>query len=329
MTASVVMSIIGGIRRGAIGTWRFVSPVYWDGFHRIRVPERSDIPGSVGEQNVAEPSASALTVEVTAGSAHSTSRKPQWKAPNTQPTHDSVPVLSLHGSWTACKDLASPNSNEDAFLWVAERQVAAVFDGATESFAARRWVRIIRNAWKLDSPIDLAALQKQYSDDISLMSLSWAQEHAVGRGSFTTIASIQPAPGGLSATCVGDSAILLAKDGCVVQAFPSLDSTAYSSVPDALGSSSVLLESGRELLDTCTWVIPVYRDEIDMVVLATDAVAVWLLQGNGTVPDGRLAAALAIEKTHEWEQLVATERDAGRMKPDDSTVMIIDVGGSG
>jgi len=233
--------------------------------------------------------------------------------------------LSLLGVWTACKDLPLPDGNEDAWVWVDDVQRAAVFDGATESFAARRWVSILTEAWEQDSAIDLEALQRQYADAGAAMNLSWAQEEAAGRGSFTTLASVQAAPGGLDATCVGDSAILLVKDARIVEAYPSLDPADYSSVPEALGSSTEHLNQGQRLLQTCSWTIPVAPDDIDMAVLATDAVAVWLLQGNRNHTNELLAATLQIDDQAHWEHIVAGEREAGRMKADDSTVMILKV----
>jgi len=235
-----------------------------------------------------------------------------------------VPTLSLWGVWTACKDLSLPDGNEDAWVWVDVAQRAAVFDGATESFAARRWVSILTQAWEQDSAIDLEALQRQYGDAVAAMSLSWAQEDAVRRGSFSTLASIQAAPGGLYARCVGDSAILLVKDGRIVEAYPSLDPADYSSVPDALGSSSEHLNRGHSLLEACSWTIPVAPGDIDMVVLATDAVAAWLLQGNRNHTNELLAATLEIDDRAHWEHMVASERGAGRMKADDSTVLILE-----
>jgi serine/threonine protein phosphatase PrpC len=157
------------------------------------------------------------------------------------------------------------------------------------------------------------------------MDLSWAQHEASQRGSFTTIASIEPAPGGLNATCVGDSAIVLLRDGDIVDAFPSPDPAHYSSVPDALGSSADHLAYGRELLEVCKWTIPLEPGAVDTVVLATDAVAVWLLSGDAAVHQKRLTAINSCNSAESWEALVHTERARGHMKTDDSTVMLIDV----
>ena len=325
------MGIIGGIKNGAIATWRFISPVYWDGFHRIRVPADKATTESATETTALDAPVTTTAEELEITTLAPVLAKPRWRAPLTQPTHNSVPALSLMAAWTVCKDLALPEGNEDASVWVSERQLAAVFDGATESFAARRWVNILSTAWEQDHHTDtgrMTALQQQYAADVNAMDLSWAQEQAAGRGSFTTVASIQAAPGGLAATCVGDSAIALVKNGCIVEAYPSMQPVDYSSVPDALGSSQELLSLGQELLETCSWTIPVEPGEFDMVVLATDAVAVWLLEENHLQPNGHLAAVLEIGDATAWEQLVAKEREAGRMKTDDSTVMIIAVEGA-
>jgi serine/threonine protein phosphatase PrpC len=240
-------------------------------------------------------------------------------------THDAVPTVTFVACWSLCKDPLLPESNEDGAVWVADRQLAAVFDGATESFAARRWVNIVRREWASGSPLNLEALQREYADHINAMELSWAQESAAGRGSFTTVASIVPAPGGLSATCVGDSAILLVKDGKIAQAYPSMDPMDYSSVPDALGSTKETLSLGQELIQTCSWTIPVEPDEFDLALLATDAVAMWLLEGNEAQPNERLTSARAVSDDAAWEHLVTHEREAGHMKTDDSTLVVVSI----
>lgn len=332
------MKIIGGIR-SVLRAWVFyVDPLHWHYLDQARrqAREREHRSEAVeaGEEHAAGLGIARtlttyeLTQPIPGGAADNSflqPPKPPWRAPLTHTTHDLVPTLSLLGVWTACKDLPLPDGNEDAWVWVDDVQRAAVFDGATESFAARRWVSILTEAWKQDSAIDLEALQLQYADAGAAMTLSWAQEEAAGRGSFTTVASVQAAPGGLAATCVGDSAILLVKDARIVEAYPSLDPADYSSVPDALGSSSEHLNQGHGLLEACSWTIPVSPGHIDMVVLATDAVAVWLLQGNRNHTNELLAATLQIDDQAHWEHIVAGEREAGRMKADDSTVMILKV----
>ena len=322
------MKIFGGIRRAAIATWRFISPVYWYDFHRIRIPPDGESSTPIDDEPREAAPPSAELASQAPGVETATRARHPWKAPEAVVTSDALPRVSLLRAWTTCKDPLLPDSNEDAWAWVSQRSAAAVFDGATESFAARRWVGLLKEAWSNEPSIDLATLQHRYAEAIQAMSLSWAQEQAADRGSYTTLASVTPTPGGLQATCIGDSAILLLKDGSITQAYPSMDAADYSSVPDALGSTTDVLDLGEELLRTCTWTIPVNPGDIDTVMLATDACAVWLLDGDEPTRQSRLQAIMDIESDEQWEGLVQDERRAKRMKTDDSTVLVLAVEGS-
>ena len=328
------MGVFGGIRRGAVATWRFISPTYWYGFRRLR-PDDLDFltepAGSTQDTNpIAPPHAPLPRPDATESRELPPQLtrdipEPRWTPTITPVTGTAVPCLSLRAGWTVCKDPELPDSNEDAAVWIPNRQAAAVFDGATESFAAKRWVSILRDGWKRAGALDLPSLQQQYADEITSMNLTWAQQQASERGSFTTLASVEPTDGGLAATCIGDSAIILIREATIVQAFPSRDPQYYSSVPDALGSHSTLLDSGQELLRLCSWTIPLDPGEIDCIALVTDAVAVWLLLDNSSSEPSRLTRTLAIDQSDDWEALVTAERAAGHMKVDDSTVLLLEV----
>lgn len=241
------------------------------------------------------------------------------------PRHKSTPQVSLKGSWTVCKDFEHPNGNEDCFAWSPELQRAAVLDGATESFAAKKWVDIVAEDWIDKNKFELASAQAKYAEHISSLDMTWAQEQAASRGSFTTLASFEPIPGGLLATCIGDSAILLIKDSVALYGFPSMNASDYSSVPEALGSESELLSAGVELIHACTWTIPLEPGEIDSIILSTDAVAAWILTPDSGANHERIASLIGIAQVDQWRELVHQERSAGRMKADDSTFAYLTV----
>lgn len=327
--------MFGGIKE-FIRVWTFyVDPLHWHYLEQARrslvdshqapaAPAVSEFDDSSVENEAAQAPPLLDDDAVDEGRpTELTPRRPRWVPTIVPVTETGTPQLKVVSAWTTCKDLQHPESNEDAALWVPEIQRAAVFDGATESFAAKRWVAIIREAWKTASKPDLKHVQVAYDDEIGQMQLSWAQEQASERGSFTTIASIEPTQGGLAATCIGDSAILLIKDDRIIQAYPSPDPSHYSSVPDALGSSSTLLGYGEELLTLCTWTIPVTSGDVDQVILATDAVAVWLLTESTHREATPLQLLLGCSSDETWNAIVVSERHAGRMKTDDSTAVVL------
>lgn len=246
----------------------------------------------------------------------------RWE-PSQQPlVHNVVPRLSLFSTWTTSKEPGS--TNEDAALWSTNFSAAAVFDGATESFAASRWVNILTKQWEANSRLDLPLAQREYEEQISQLPLSWAQSEAIHRGSFATFATIRPVSGGLMATLVGDSAIIIYKRGEITDSFPFTTSEEFTSVPDALPSSPALLEIGTTLLSRGTWTIGVSPESTSYIVLATDALAAWLLVSGVHARRQRFLEVIRCRSCETWETLVKRERRMGRMKIDDTTVMVLE-----
>lgn len=252
--------------------------------------------------------------------------KPPWRPQVERRQSAATPDLSLLASWTVAKQVDSPTTNEDAAVWIPQRQQAAVLDGATESYAAHRWVSIIVNQIQASGRIDLPSAQDQYAANLSSGSLSWMQAEAAQRGSFTTLATVQPTPGGLRATLVGDSAIILLSSGSILRAYPFSDADSFSSAPEALASAPDLLESTQRLLDDCTWDIAL-SSAVDTVMLVTDAVAAWLLVNDEALRKSRVQRVLRCRTDMDWADLVVRERSLGEMKTDDSTTIILEAVG--
>ena len=249
-----------------------------------------------------------------------------WRPPESAPRNSHTPTVHFRRAFTVCKDLDYADGNEDFFVWADDRGGAAIFDGATESFAARRWVRMLAAAWKTNPQLDFEHLQSRYEDEIDTLNLGWAQAQARQRGSFTTLASVTPTEGGLAATLIGDSCIALCKDNAVLQMLPSSDPSFFRSTPEALASTPNLLTVNKELMDACSWIIPLEPGEIDCVVLMTDAIGHWVTSEPASSEESRIESVLACRGEDQWSALVQHERASGRMKADDSTVVVLGVG---
>lgn len=262
----------------------------------------------------------------TKGSPLPASHKPPWRPQGERQQSAATPSLSLLASWTVAKQVDSPTTNEDAAVWIPERHQAAVLDGATESYAAQRWVSIIVNQMQASGRIDLASAQDEYAASMSSEALSWMQAEAAQRGSFTTLATVQPTHGGLRARLVGDSAIILLSSGSVLRAYPFSDAESFSSAPEALASAPDLLDSTQRLLDECTWDIAL-TSAVDTVMLVTDAIAAWLLVNDKALRRSRVQQVLGCRTDMDWADLVIRERIRAEMKTDDSTAIILEVGG--
>jgi hypothetical protein len=219
------------------------------------------------------------------------------------------------------------DSNEDVSLFLADGGRAAVFDGATESFAARRWARLVASCWEQDAEDFMGRAQAEYALGASDRALSWAQEEASQRGSFTTIAAIRTAPGGLRTTIVGDSSVLFLNRDEITESFPYATAEEFGSTPLALGSDAASLEPCVDVLRRSTWLLPVDTSVVTDVLLVTDAVAAWLLVDDPAARIARVRALRGIRTLEQWRDLVHAERTGRRLKTDDSTVVLMSIEG--
>lgn len=221
---------------------------------------------------------------------------------------------------TASKDPTLPESNEDAWAFDEAGDGVVMLDGATESFAARRWARLLAGQWATGGADWLATAQSLYARAMDGVELSWAQEAAAQRGSFATVAAIRGVDHGLEATCVGDTCVMLVAGERLLASHPITSPAQFTSAPVALPSDPTQLDSARELLGGCRVLLPVPAEGLE-AWLATDAVAAWLLAGSAQERQSRIRAVRAVASQEEFVRLVADQRAAGLMKTDDSTVV--------
>ena len=225
---------------------------------------------------------------------------------------------------TCAKDLTDPASNEDATLLRLGQDRAAVFDGASESFAARRWARQVAHRWgRSTSPGWLAQARGDYAQHVDALAKTWAQEVAAERGSYTTIAAVTLTPAGLSVTTVGDSCVFLLDQEEIVWSHPFTSEEQFTSAPQALSTRPDLTEDDDDALIHGTLLIQPARVAATHVMLATDAVSAWLLTDDPDQRRKRTRQLLASRSGDDFATLVADERTSGRLKVDDTTVLVL------
>ena len=220
--------------------------------------------------------------------------------------------------------------NEDAFTWSPRRSVLALSDGASESFDSGLWARIlvglfvVRPALSL-SRVDLAILA--YTRHHDPQSMSWSRQAAFDRGSFATLLGVVVSPelDQARVLAVGDTVALLLDGTRLVASFPYTD-------PEEFQRQPTLLSTRREhnsflrrpdLAETATTVWQLDRLAQPRIVCMTDAVAEWFLRHAQADPCAG-EVLLGMSDVADLDGLVARERAAGRMRVDDSTVLILE-----
>jgi hypothetical protein len=226
------------------------------------------------------------------------------------------------------EDAAWPDADE--VVPVDDRVRVAVADGAAESLLAGAWARLLAQAATRYHPRALRRAVRWAVDRwpghvtrwLDGREPAWWQLEKLNRGAHATVVVAQLSPDGAwRAAAVGDSCLLHLRDGRIHQAFP-VDS------PDAFGTRPHLVSSVAP--DRCR---PVHTAGVcapgDRLLLATDALAMWLLAAGGTTgPNGLdevLDTANGAGARTAFADWAAHARGTRALRDDDVTLLVVDV----
>ena len=67
------------------------------------------------------------------------------------------------------------------------------------------------------------------------------------------------------------------------------------------------------------------RSNVNRVLLATDAISCWLLVDDAELQQDRIHRILACQTLEDFKELVSSERLAGALKVDDSTIAVLGI----
>lgn len=228
-------------------------------------------------------------------------------------------------SATVPKEPERPESNEDRFAHRLAYRRWALCDGASESFASRTWARIVALMFVADPAIDVEWIDRaiqRFASQFDQSEMSWSKAAAYERGSFSTLLGVEwdDLSKLLDIVAIGDTAAFLCSGGTVMESFPYTTVDDFNQNPLLLGTSSHLnkmLTSQEEIGRRIVW-RPLDHVE-PSVILATDAIAAWIL----AAPLDRAAKVLALGSVEQLEQLVLEARASRQMRIDDTTVVIL------
>lgn len=207
---------------------------------------------------------------------------------------------------------------------------AAVADGATESMFSRAWAEILARRLVDQSATTPEAFedrlpdwQQEWKGAIRERSEErpWYVAAKVAEGSFATLLGLSLRAGGQwQAVSVGDCCLFQVRKGALVQSWPYERPDAFTTRPALVPSHS---DRAVPLPETTsgTW------HPQDTFLLATDAVAAWLLggtssEGAGSSWDPTVAAGWNEETFH---RAVETARAGGSLRNDDATLLVLHV----
>lgn len=174
---------------------------------------------------------------------------------------------------------------------------AAVSDGATESAFSGGWARTLAAEYvKEGGLVETCARARTLFSPAR--DARWYVQAKAAQGAHAALLGLELHPGSWRAESVGDCCLLLVRDGTLRRSWPFTEASDFHHRPH-LVSSRTPLAAGDVASDSGTW------QAGDAFVLATDALAAWLL-------DGGLEPFL---RSSDFEALVASARDRGRAGP--------------
>jgi hypothetical protein len=232
---------------------------------------------------------------------------------NMAPVHWRIFLVPKDGhSADECEDAAAGDPAVGRF---------AVADGASESFAAGEWARLLCSAFVEGGPVGdwLAAPREVWKRAAAGGVVSWYAEEKLTAGGHATFLGVttRPADAGVAweAVAVGDACLFHLVGGACLSSFPLDRAADFTASPTLISSRSGVpswkttrgaLRPGEALL------------------LATDALAQCLLasaEERAFAGDG----LLGMDEDDDFALWVAVQRAAGKLRNDDVALGILEV----
>jgi len=201
----------------------------------------------------------------------------------------------------------------------------AVADGASAGGLSREWAyRLVRdyvsdqNASTLDDGglgawvTDVRSRFDPRSEEFpASRSPDWVQEESVRRGAHATLLAGRFDQDGVRVVAVGDTCLVHLRSGMRLASFPLVDPADFGTQPDLIASRAQALLAG----------VSFYESEIDkddIILVATDALAAWLL---GLPADSAFWPAICALDHHGFARLCTDLRAAHLVRNDDMTLL--------
>jgi hypothetical protein len=216
--------------------------------------------------------------------------------------------------------------NEDRAYVSDDGSICAVSDGASVSFDSGPWAEILSRKFVANQDISkpwIEAAIQEYRSAYDRDAMTWAYQAAFDRGSFATLLGVVCGSDGkgVRAFALGDTLLAFVDDGKVVRTLPYVQPDEFDKSPTLISTNC--LENGsldEEFLSDAWHVLTIASHDAPTLLLMTDAVGRWLLEK----PESERARQLLdIPDLAAFTNFVDRERTEGRMKRDDSTLIVV------
>lgn len=230
----------------------------------------------------------------------------------------------------------SADENEDNILEPSKSEVEtetfvkfAISDGATESSFSKEWSDLLVSAYKDKSfeqtylPETIKTISESWQSMIANMDLPWYAEQAAQKGAFATFLglTINRETNSFEVVAIGDCTLFQIRNNEIIFSFPVTSIEDFNNTPNLIASNNdyqidldinVIYGSGT-------------IQEKDILLLATDAMAVWILKQKNRSEKVRKLLIERFEKQDEqnFEEWLNKQRKTNKIKNDDVTLLMI------
>jgi hypothetical protein len=237
--------------------------------------------------------------------------------------------MKLLAAFTVPKAQQDPAPNEDADAVSPDGLIAAVSDGASESYDPALWSRTLVDSYVREPRFRAAWVEetiRRYEASAKTQDLPWYAEAAMERGSFATLLGIRHRPKDRTARilAIGDSLAILADGEQFVSSFPYVEPEQFKENPLLLSTRRDRNEWPGKRFNTrkchTVWHLSALKEP--RLLLVTDALGAWVLGDRFN----RTQALLHLSSHLEFLKLVETSRESGEMRRDDTTYLMLSEG---
>lgn len=227
-------------------------------------------------------------------------------------------------AFTVPKHESTPN--EDRWHASPDGLVCAISDGASISYDPAPWAEKLVGAF-VENPAPsnawLSVAAEQYATNYDRSSMEWMQEAAFDKGSFASLLGLVIHPKGRSmrAFAIGDSMLaLIGRDGRLHRTLPYEQPEQFDQSPQLFSTNPAENSAFSEEVFRDSWHELPVEDSRATVLLMTDALGRWLL--DEPTPE-RVAFLTSVRDGNAFAEWVADERLSGRMRRDDTTLLVV------
>lgn len=214
---------------------------------------------------------------------------------------------------------------------------AAIADGASESAFAQSWAKILTDAF-IENPLELSQLnapaltgwlapaQKQWHDAVPWHRLPWHGQAKARHGAMATLLGVTFRQKrnrrrlAWQAIAIGDCCLFIVNHDTLTLSFPLGHSAQFNDHPSLICSNPA---NNQNLWQQASQISGECRPG-DRFILASDAIAHWLLQEQeaGNQP---LQTLVHLKPGQEWTNWLQSRRAHRAIRNDDATLIQIEI----